>query len=254
MSLLTRSYTQRAAAHSNLAAIKLLKLMDSKRTNLCVAADVTTKAELLHLADTLGPYICIFKTHIDIVTDFDQDLVSQLCMLAKKHQFLIFEDRKFADIGNTVKLQYSQGVYRIASWADITNAHPLPGEGVVQGLKEVGLSLGSMAVGAYSDEALAMARRNRDFVFGFIGQRRLESDSVDHDDFIYMTPGVGMADPSATSTTACGDGLGQQYRTPEHVILEVDVMLLLLVVASMAVQAVLPRRHLLTAKLDGKLI
>ncbi|KAH6602440.1 hypothetical protein BASA61_001102 [Batrachochytrium salamandrivorans] len=183
MSLLTRSYTQRAAAHSNLAAIKLLKLMDSKRTNLCVAADVTTKAELLHLADTLGPYICIFKTHIDIVTDFDQDLVSQLCMLAKKHQFLIFEDRKFADIGNTVKLQYSQGVYRIASWADITNAHPLPGEGVVQGLKEVGLSLGSdtprgllliaemsckgsMAVGAYSDEALAMARRNRDFVFG----------------------------------------------------------------------------------------
>ncbi|KAJ3062893.1 orotidine 5'-phosphate decarboxylase [Quaeritorhiza haematococci] len=225
---LKMTYTQRAHKYfSNPTMNRLLELMDRKKTNLAVAADVVKKDQLLQLADALGPHICVFKTHIDIVLDFDMDLVDKLVALAKKHDFLIFEDRKFADIGNTVKYQYGSGIYRISSWADITNAHPIPGDGIVRGLKEVGLPLGrallllaemssagSLAKGSYTDEAYRMACRHRDFVTGFIGQRRLSGNGEQGEvhDFVYMTPGVQLS--------VSGDALGQQYRTPRQVVLE----------------------------------
>ena len=39
-------------------------------------------------------------------------------------------------------MQYEAGVYRIASWAHMVNAHVVPGPGIVAGLKKVGLPLG----------------------------------------------------------------------------------------------------------------
>jgi orotidine-5'-phosphate decarboxylase len=224
---LMKSYSERAILHNNPTAKRLLELMDRKKTNLSVAVDVTTKEELIRLAELLGPFICVLKTHIDILEDFDMDLIEKLTLLAQKFDFLIFEDRKFADIGNTVKLQYSKGIYHIADWADLTNAHPIPGDGIVKGLKEVGLpkgrallilaemsSAGSLATGIYTLEAIKMAIQHNDFCIGFIGQNRLyeiDGEAIKQD-FIYMTPGVGLV--------AKGDALGQQYRTPHQVIVE----------------------------------
>ncbi|KAJ1724011.1 orotidine 5'-phosphate decarboxylase, partial [Coemansia erecta] len=117
-------------------------------------------------------------------------------------------------------LQYGGGVYRIADWAHITNCHVIPGEGIIQGLAEVGMpksrgllllaemsSKGMLATGAYTDKNIEMAIRN-EFVIGFIGSRRFTEER----DLITMTPGVGLH--------ASGDALGQQYRTPEHIITE----------------------------------
>lgn len=215
------TYAQRAEKCSNQTAKKLLNLMEDKKTNLSIAADVTTKAELIKIADELGPEICVLKTHIDIVEDFDTDLVVQLQRLSEKHNFLLFEDRKFADIGNTVKHQYQDGVYHIADWSDIVNAHTVPGPGIIEGLKEVGKvkgrallllaemsSKGTLAKDGYTKATLEMAKEHSDFVIGFITMRKLLDDPT----FINFTPGVKLA--------AGGDELGQQYNTPEKVIVQ----------------------------------
>ncbi|TAN33271.1 orotidine-5'-phosphate decarboxylase [Patescibacteria group bacterium] len=212
-------YKQRAEMCANPTAKKLLELMNEKQTNLALAADVTTKKELLEIADTLGPEICVLKTHIDIIGDFDSDLIIQLQRLSEKHNFLFFEDRKFADIGNTVMHQYQDGIYHIADWAHIVNAHTVPGPGIIDGLKEVGLpkgrgllllaemsSKGALASGAYTEKTIKMAQANKDFVVGFITMRQLIDDPC----FINFTPGVQLAQGA--------DALGQQYNTPENVI------------------------------------
>lgn len=76
--------------------------MLEKKTNLCVACDLNKSSDILSLAEKIGNHICILKTHVDVIEDFSSDFVKSLTDLSIKHNFLIFEDRKFADIGNTV--------------------------------------------------------------------------------------------------------------------------------------------------------
>lgn len=232
-SVTKRTYADRAANHPIPVAQQLLAVCDRKRTNLCVSVDVTSKASLLRIADAAGPYCCCIKTHIDIVEDFDRDLVERLQALAEKHDFLIWEDRKFADIGNTVRLQYSSGIYKIASWAHITNAHLVPGEGILTGLASVGEPLGrgllllaemsakgNLATGEYTAKNVEAARRYPNFVMGFVAMKRVDEREEtaggiaagEGPDFVIMTPGVGL--------DSKGDGMGQQYRTPDEVIRE----------------------------------
>lgn len=213
------SYSQRAESSLNPVGARLLRLMDEKQTNLAVAADVITAAELLSLADSLGPHIALFKTHIDIIEDFTPDLPFKLTALAEKHHFMLFEDRKFADIGHTSRLQYEGGIYKIASWADITNAHPLLGEELITSLQAVGLPLnrallllaelsskGTLITEAYTQTAIRLAEAHSDFVIGFICQRKLSA----HPALIHMTPGIHLSQ--------AGDKEGQQYNTPHHAI------------------------------------
>lgn len=82
-------YAERAQKHPNPVTKKLFEISASKQSNLVISADLTTTKELLKLAGCmqlplsnrcripeLGPYVAVLKTHMDIVSDFDDETVS----------------------------------------------------------------------------------------------------------------------------------------------------------------------------------
>ncbi|MCJ1308525.1 orotidine 5'-phosphate decarboxylase [Agyrium rufum] len=113
----------------------LLHLMAVKKTNLCVSADVNSTSHLLRLAEEVGDSICILKTHADIVDDFGERTIKGLREISRRKKFLIFEDRKFGDIGSTVQQQYTRGPLQISAWAHLVNAHVFPGPAIITALQ-----------------------------------------------------------------------------------------------------------------------
>ncbi|CAG9979444.1 unnamed protein product [Clonostachys byssicola] len=137
-STLKGTFAQRSKTVTHPLTAYLFRLMDLKASNLCLSADVATARELLSIADRVGPFIVVLKTHHDMVSGWDYDSEfgtgKKLSALARKHGFLIFEDRKFGDIGNTVELQYTSGSAKIIEWAHIVNVNMVPGKASVTSL------------------------------------------------------------------------------------------------------------------------
>ncbi|CAL3966549.1 hypothetical protein PZA11_003168 [Diplocarpon coronariae] len=173
------SYSQRAETAIHPLSSYLFRLMTLKRSNLCLSADVSNTKELLNLANTLGPSIVVLKTHYDLISNWDYHPTTgtgaRLGRIARKHGFLIFEDRKFGDIGNTVQLQYTEGTAKIIEWSHITNVNMIPGKA---------------AVDALADAAVRWKERKRYEVKTDIsvGTPRPESVGSDDDEHELMTP------------------------------------------------------------------
>ena len=226
------NYEDRAKEAPNHAARELFLLMSKKRTNLCLADDEVDPKKFIDLAEKIGPEIAVLKTHIDILSEFNPAITKRLMELSKQHNFMIFEDRKFADIGNTVRMQYAGGIYRIADWAHIVNIHIIPGPGIIEGIGEVvkskndgmprGMlilaqmsSEGSLASGDYTKKAVEWAAKYKELVTGYIGNgsspvELMKLSKTILPGHVLLTPGVQIQGKK--------DDLKQQYTTPEQAV------------------------------------
>ena len=86
---------------SNKVHQKLKSVIIAKKSNLVFSPDVTDKNTLINLVNKVGKYICVLKIHSYIIENFDDEFITKLLKLSSHYNFLLFEDRKYCDIGNT---------------------------------------------------------------------------------------------------------------------------------------------------------
>ena len=213
------SLEDRAGLAASPVTRKLFHTMLHKKSNLCVAVDSTYAKEVLEVVEKVGPHVVVVKLHQDAVHDWTEETQAALANLASRHNFLLFEDRKLADIGTTVRMQAG----KVVCWADMVTVHGVGGPGVLDGVaaaaKDAGREVvalivaemsnaGNLARGEYTKGCVEMGEGRREVVGGFISQSRLSKDYG----LVQMTPGVHRG--------VGGDGGDQRYDTPTQAVRE----------------------------------
>ena len=191
--------------------------MIKKKGRICFAADIPSWKKLFNILEKIHPYISMVKMHIDIMDEFNIEYVEKLKEMSLRYNFLIWEDRKFNDIGNTFKHQLYGGIYKINTWADFISVNPVAGHNmldIIRDEKERGFvtpgifllaemsSNRNLMNGIYTENVIEIARNNQDLVSGIINQSiPLERISP----FLSITPGI-------SKNVTC-DSYDQQYKT-----------------------------------------
>ena len=200
-----------------------------KQSLVCLAADRSTMSGLFELLEQVGPHVAALKTHVDLIDDWSAGEWSKFCAAAKQYNLLIFEDRKFADIGKISRSQMA-GIYDIRSWSNIVTAHLISGPDIVDGLQaawqDVGREGGVLLLAQMSSRGNLLTENYCDSVvgkgvasegvLGFIGNGSRPKElaklraKVGGGKMIW-TPGVNLV---------VGDGeMGQRYGDPREAVL-----------------------------------
>ena len=101
---------------------EFMRVACEKQSLVVLAADLPTADSIVELIEEVGEYVCALKTHVDMVEGFDMGDWTRVVDAARSKGMLLFEDRKFADIGRVAQTQMG-GLYDIRSWADLVRTN-----------------------------------------------------------------------------------------------------------------------------------
>jgi len=200
----------------------------AKRSLVVLAADIGIIDDMVDMVNLVGPHISGLKTHVDMTDDFTMEDWGKVIDVAKKHDLMLFEDRKFADIGRVTETQMA-GMYDIRSWADLVTSHSVSGPDIVDGIasawdsvQRVGgvlllaqmSSRGNLLDGSYTDRTMEIGTSSP-HVVGYIGNGSNPTEIMDlrgkaGDGKMIWTPGVNLSADEGV--------LGQRYGHPSDAI------------------------------------
>jgi len=183
-----------------------LKNIINKKGKLCVAADLTNSNDLFNLINKIGNYISVLKLHCDIIEDWNDNTIKTLIKLKRTYNFLIWEDRKFADIGIIVHKQLNKGIYKISSWADLISMHLISGPDILNQVDNIGIigicsmsSKGALTDDTYLAKSKFYLEQNNNSI-GIVTQKDCDTN------LLKIVPGI--------SINKYQDCKGQQYSNP----------------------------------------
>ncbi len=205
-------------------AHQYMEMASSKQSLVVLAADVPEIDGIVSLVREVGPHIVALKTHVDMIEGFTQEGWQGVVEAARENGLLLFEDRKFADIGRVAQTQMG-GLYDIQSWADIVTSHSVSGPDVVDGIaaawddaQRIGgvimlaqmSSRGNLLSSDYTERTMEIGSASP-HVIGYIGNGSSPSEimalrAAAGDGKMIWTPGVNLA--------AAEGVLGQRYGHP----------------------------------------
>lgn len=178
------------------------------KSKICVSLDVLNLKELYHNIELLGDKVCIIKIHYDIIEDFMVDIdetIKKLNYYKKKYNFLIWEDRKFADIGSIMERQIN---LHISKWADMISMHPIVGDKSIENIKNINIILiGEMSSEnnlfnqEYKNNIIDISNKYNNII-GIVCQNKMSENKLN------IVPGISLNNKK--------DNKGQTYHTPQE--------------------------------------
>ena len=130
-----------------------------------------------------------------------------------KHNFFVWEDRKFADIGAVVKEQIHGGIYKISSWADLISMHVISGPDILNQAGDCGVivitsmsSNDTLADNEYERKCIEFINKNKTSnIFGIVTQNNIELNK----NLLKFVPGINISQKTS-------DNIGQKYSNIEN--------------------------------------
>jgi len=204
---------------------KLNNVISTKNTNICLSLDVPNWTKFFDILEKVKHKICILKIHLDIMEHVDNETfnnnINILLRISKVNKFMIWEDRKFCDIGSTNKMQLDK---LIEYGIDFVSVNPSGGfKSVEPFFDKIGIFiLAEMSCkdnfmnDTYTYNCLKLVNNYYDKISGVINQNICKK--LIHEDVLSITPGV--------SITNSGDNMGQQHRSIENLKHHPDILVI----------------------------
>ena len=200
--------------YQNSLANELYKIAFDKKSNIIVAADYSSKNDIIALIQKVGHLIAGIKLHIDIIHDADSGFFEELKMLKIQHNIVIIEDIKAADISEITIAKLRNPRNSILEWADAITVHSISGLPKLTASVDIGLipvvqmSCNSLISEEYTQRSLEMMREKDSSIAGCVIQN--VGVMINKWEFLGLTPGINL-DTSATVSQLSSN---QKYKNP----------------------------------------